>query len=213
MISDPLLRLVVTVLFALAAAECLYSLVSHRMRWHGTIGHTLHLVMSIAMLLMAWPFSMSWPTRPPMWFFVAATVFFVIVASMVATDPATRIADGYHAVMMAAMAWMYAIMTPGLLPGTGSHTMALAMGGDMVLAHSHGDMDMHMDASPAKPEWITAVNWLMIVGFFVAAAVWLYIYFARRRASEKPAAMLTHAGELCQVFMAAGMAIMFLPTV
>ena len=213
MIEGLFLRWIVTILFALATAECVYSLATHRMRWPATIGHILHLIMSVAMLVMAWPFSMSWPTVPPMWFFVAATAWFIVAILLYSPDRLTRIADSYHAFMMAAMAWMYAIMTPGLLPGTSSDHMALAMGETLVLAHSHGDMDMDMDMSPAKPLWITGINWFMIVAFLLATVVWLYVYFARRRASEEPSGMLTHAGELSQVFMALGMAIMFFPTV
>ncbi|MED5799415.1 DUF5134 domain-containing protein [Gordonia sp. Z-3] len=218
MIDDLLLRWVVTVLFGLSIAQFSYSLVAHRMRWTGVVGHLLHIVMALAMVVMAWPFSMEWPTTGPMIFFGAAAVWFVVAAAAFATQEPERVAHGYHAAMMAAMAWMYAAMNGDILPGADSggshdmHTMALAMS-EMNVAHSHspdmGDMDMHA----GLPGYATAINWVLGIVFLVAALGWLYLYFSRRRIAgdpqERASALLTHTGELSQVFMAAGMSIMF----
>ncbi|MGV9712904.1 DUF5134 domain-containing protein [Gordonia sp. NPDC003424] len=214
MIDDIFLRWFVTGLFGLAIVECAYSLVGHRMRWPGVIGHLLHIAMSVAMLVMAWPFSSGWPTVGPMVFFIVAAVWFAGAGLALASSGDERMADGYHTVMMAAMAWMYAVMNGNILPGTGSDApMAMGMPGmtTMSVAHSHGGTDMQVDVS--QPGYVTVVDWVLGIGFLVAAVVWLYVYFGRRRGSDRPAGLLTHAGELCQVFMAAGMGIMFLQMV
>lgn len=219
MIADVALRWVVTVLFALSISQFIYSMATHRMRWVGVVGHVLHIVMSVAMIVMAWPFSMDWPMVGPMIFFGAAAVWFLVAATMFAAETPERIAHGYHAAMMAAMAWMYAVMDGGILPGTSSgsgghdmHTMSFAMSSTN-LAHPHpadmGDMDVHT----TQPGYAPAINAILAIGFLVAGVCWLYLYFSRRRvagdALERASASLTHTGELAQVFMAAGMAIMF----
>ncbi|MEE4021483.1 DUF5134 domain-containing protein [Gordonia sp. PKS22-38] len=221
MIADLALRWVVTVLFALSIAEFGYSLTTHRLGRPGVVSHVLHIAMAAAMIVMAWPFGADWPTVAPMVFFLLAAVWFVVAAAAFANEAPERIAHGYHAVMMAAMAWMYAVMHGDLLPGSGSgesghemHTMALAMSGTP-LAHDHsehtGDTPSHVHA--AQPDYVVAINWLLAIGFLVAAVFWLYLYFSRRAIAgapqERASAMLTNTGELAQVFMAAGMAIMF----
>ncbi|GEE00610.1 hypothetical protein nbrc107696_10560 [Gordonia spumicola] len=236
MIEGLFLRWVVTILFALAAAQCLYSLLQFSMPWKSRVGHVLHLVMSVGMLVMAWPFSMDWSTTPPMVFFGLAAVWFVssIIlpdAESAATDcgcvPPTDGATGrgvaaYHAVMMGAMAWMYAVMNGTILPsfdgdGGGDHGMALAMPSDggLVIAHEHGGSDgvsgMHMHAG--QPGYVAPVNWMLGVGFVVAAFAWLYVYFKNRRVPSASSDVLAFSSDLCQVFMAAGMGIMFLAMV
>ena len=228
MIGDLTLRWVVTVLTALAVILCLYSLLSHRMRWPGNVGHILHLVMSAAMGAMAWPGTMDWPTVGPMIFFLLAAAWFVVAATVFAADRAARLADAYHVVMMAAMAWMYAVMNGSILPGGMDAEQAdeAPMSGSMP-GMSHGDMSSmpgmsHGDGAAsgaAEPAYLTPVNWVLGVFFAGAALVWLYLYFARRQsdaatnsaavASSEASALLTRAGELCQVLMAAAMSIMF----
>ncbi|MGW0039236.1 DUF5134 domain-containing protein [Gordonia sp. NPDC003376] len=232
MIDGLLLRWVVTILFGLAAAQCLYLIVVRSMPWRSYVGHALHLIMSVAMLVMAWPFSMDWPTTGPMAFFILAAVWFL--ASLVfpgsvrnsdecgCVPPATsgfgRAAAVYHAAMMGAMAWMYAVMNGGLLPGhdsTITHQAGPMVAPGIVLVHDHsdhggGDMpgmtDMHM---VAQPGYVTPVNWVLAIGFALATVVWLYLYLDRRRRPGAPDDVLSFAGDLCQVFMAAGMSIMF----
>ncbi len=204
MIADVALRWVVTVLFGLSAAECLYSLRGHR-GWVSGVGHVLHVVMSIAMLVMAWPIGMGLPTRSPMLFFAVATVWFIAIAA-VSKDPAARLGNQYHAVMMGAMAWMYAAMDSALLSGGASD-------GATASPASMPGMDMSAGASsaqPTEPQWISTINWALTIGFAVAAVYWLYRYRAKRAADPGPrTATLAHAGTLAQSFMAAGMAVMF----
>lgn len=211
MVHDLILRWAVTVLFVLAIAEGLYSLVVHRMPWYGKVGHLLHVLMSAAMIAMAWPATATWPAVPGIVVFAVAAAWFV--GLVVVPNPwATRAAHAYHAVMMGAMAWMYVVMDPDLLPGTtmgggsGSGDMGSMAGMDMSgmdMGGSDSGMSMQL------PGYATAINWVLALGFVGAVVVWLYLYFARRRASGDAAALLTHSGELSQVFMAAGMAVMF----
>lgn len=190
MIADPALRWVVTVLFTLSAAECIYGIVVGRPRWWpAATCNVLHATMSIAMAVMAWPRGAALPTIPPMVFFLAATVWFVVVVLRFSDSTGARIANSYHAVMMFAMAWMYAAMNGDVLPGN---------------APAESMHDMHM--GPGYPTWVTAVNWLWTVGFAVAALVWLYRYFQARR--DDPS-LASHFGVLCQAMMALGMSIMF----
>lgn len=113
MIQDLLLRWVVTVLFALSAAESVYAMATGRRVWTHIVSHSLHFVMAVAMVVMAWPSGAALPTSGPMVFFLLATVWFVGVTLV---QSGHRGINAYHAAMMLAMAWMYAVMGGGLLP-------------------------------------------------------------------------------------------------
>ncbi len=207
MIHDLTLRWVVTILFGLSAAECLATLFTGDRRWVGTVSNVLHVVMAVAMAVMAWPWGAELPTTAPMVFFLLAAVWFVVL-TVSSAGAGHRLANGYHGLMMLAMAWMYAVMNGNILPGRSEdlHTMP---GG-----HMHG-MDMPgMDMSGAgesasgSPAWITAINWLLAVGFAVATVCWLYRFFTIRR-SGAAELLQGRFGVLCMSMMAAGMAIMF----
>lgn len=190
MIDDLALRWVVTVLFTLSALECLYAIaVTHR-RVPSVVGHGLHFVMAVAMAVMAWPRGAELPTTGPMVFFLLAAVWFAVMASV--AEPANRAVNVYHAAMMLAMAWMYAVMNGKVLPG-------------QAVAHAHHP---HQHGAAATPTWISTINWLWTLGFTVAAIGWLYGYFAARKRTPGPMSP-AHLGTLCQVLMAAGMAVMF----
>lgn len=113
MIGDLALRWAVTVLFGASLAGHLYGLAAQRERWICTVERLLHIVMCAAMVVMAWPIGMELPTLGPMVFFLAAAVWFVLVVAHVFSADADRLANGYHAVMMAAVAWLYAVMSGG----------------------------------------------------------------------------------------------------
>nr|WP_221218501.1 MULTISPECIES: DUF5134 domain-containing protein [unclassified Mycolicibacterium] len=216
-IADLALRWFVTILFVLAAVECLYALVAGNRRPAAIVGQLLHIVMAVAMAVMAWPWGAALPTVAPMVFFLLATGWFVgVTASPLGAGH--RIAGSYHALMMLAMAWMYAVMNGRLLPGQTSYA------GDAVAtpATGHGGhagmnmpgMDMSgpdatvTDHGGGYPAYIDTVNWVCTVGFAVATAYWLYRYLAVRM-SGAPADAGQPLGILCQSMMAAGMAIMF----
>jgi hypothetical protein len=211
MIADLTLRWVVTVLFGLSFAECAYALAAGHRKWTGAAGHVLHLVMSVAMIVMAWPVGLAVPNRPSLVFFLLAALWFVGMAAIGSPGPVQRLTNQYHAAMMAAMAWMYAAMDGALLPGNaeGPHDHDAASGSMPGMP----GMDMppaDMSTRTVEPQWITTVNWIVTVVFGLAALYWLYRYVAQRRKdSAQPTPLLAHAGSLCQSFMAAGMAIMF----
>src|SRR5262249_51751470 len=114
--GDLALTWIVTLLFGVSNATYVYILVAQHGRRTGTIKHLLHLAMSAAMILMAWRVGMNLPTVGPMIFFLLAGVWFVCVAGRVSLPARDRLTNCYYAVMVAAMAWMYALMN-GSLPG------------------------------------------------------------------------------------------------
>ena len=211
MIHDLLLRWVVTVLFALSAAESVYAVATGRRVWTHIVGHSLHFAMAVAMVVMAWPSGAAFPTSVPMIFFLLATVWFVAVTLV---QSGHRGINAYHAAMMLAMAWMYAVMGGGLLPSPAEGT---ASGGEPAAHHgssaaSMPGMDMPDAPSAAQgvgePPFITGLNWLCAIGFTVAVGWWLYRYFVARKA-EPTQPSHRFLGTAAQVMMAAGMAIMF----
>lgn len=210
MIDDLALRWIVTILFAASIAGYGCILAAQQDRWVCTVNHLLHLAMSVAMIVMAWPAGMGVPTVGPMVFFLLAGLWFVLAPGRVFSGIADRLINSYHAVKMTAMAWMYAVMS-GSLPGQNCHPSRHAMHGSPGMPMA--GMDMSGPETPwtaTGPGWITTVNAIAAAGFAVAALYWLSRSFAAR--TTDPAhhtAHLTYLGTLCQSFMAAGAAIMF----
>ncbi|ORB12201.1 hypothetical protein BST37_16985 [Mycobacterium noviomagense] len=206
MIDGLALPLAVTVLFGASFATHVYILVAQDGPWTSTVERLLHIVMCAAMVVMAWPVGMELAPLGPIIFFLAATVWFMLVAALVFSGTAERLINGYHAIMMAAVAWLYAVMNGGL-PGQHSHspdhTMSSAPGVQMP------GMNMSLSET-AQPVWVTTVNWIATVGYATAAVYWLYRYFAQRKTNPAlQRANLADLGLPCQAFMAAGMAVMF----
>lgn len=217
MIHDLALRWIVTILFVLGAAECLYALAVGNRRPATIISQLLHVAMAAAMAVMAWPWGAALPTVAPMVFFLFATGWFVAVTAS-PIGAGHRVAGTYHALMMLAMAWMYAVMNGHLLPGQGS---SVGSGAPAQVGHSgHAGMTMPGMDMPGMvmpmadssgggyPAYITVLNWVCTVGFALAAGYWLVRYLAMRMDREPDDAGLP-LGFLCQSMMAAGMAIMF----
>lgn len=213
MITDITLRWVVTALFAVSAVHCVRGLAHRTASLSDRIGNGIHLIMSLAMLVMAWPFSMSWPTVAPMVFFLVAALWFVAMLFVSNPAPSYRLSTGYHAVMMLAMAFMYAVMTKDLLPAPKTRRFAHAGHGGMadMPGMDMAGMDTANDANGTVEhtggfDWTYAGIVACVVLFAVATLLWLYRYFARQRTTE--GAPCGH-GWLCEVLMAAGMAAMF----
>lgn len=205
MIDDLLLRLVVIGLFALGAAAYGFATVSQRRAWTPVVSFGLHFAMAIAMAVMAWPWGARWPKTGPAVFFLLATVWFVTMTIVLARTIPQRAESGYHALMMLAMAWMYAVMNGHLLPSRSDKAHHMSPGGSMP------DMDMAttgMPGSGGSHGWITAVNWFWFVSFIVAAVSWTYAFVAERLhgAAQRWCSSLGSAG---QSMMATGMATMF----
>jgi hypothetical protein len=200
------LPLTVTVLFGASLAAHLYTLVAQHGPWICSVERLLHSVMCAAMVVMAWPVGMELPPLGPIIFFLAAAVWFLLVAAHVFSGNAARLTNGYHAIMMAAVAWLYAVMNGGPLSQRGhspDHTMSGAPGMQM----PGMDMSVH---ETAQPGWITTLNWIATVGYASAAVYWLYRYFGQRKTNPVlDTNRLVQLGPPCQAFMASGMAIMF----
>lgn len=213
MIEDLFLRWIVTALFVLSAAECVYVIAADRRPRTLVVGRSLHVVMAIAMAVMAWPGGAALPTTGPMIFFLLATGWFLVVSL---AQHGHRAMNAYHAAMMLAMAWMYAVMSGRLLPepaGGGGHDGQSGHAGHHAPpAEDAPGVDMPAMTDPAQnpmdPPFIAGINWLCTVGFAIAALWWLYRFSERRRA-DSAAPAYRFVGILCQAMMAAGMAIMF----
>ena len=209
MIQDMALRWVVTLLFVFSAAVCVQAIVANRHSVSSLISHSLHAIMAVSMAVMAWPRGAELPTRAPMIFFAAAAVWFAVV--MVRTT-GHRVANVYHSLMMLAMAWMYAAMG-GLPLRSESESMAATMpdingssGHAGHAGHAGHSAGMHTGAEPAT--WVHGLNWLCTIGFAIATAYWFYRLVTARL--QPPADGSDQSiGILCQLAMAAGMAIMF----
>jgi len=178
---DPWLRWLVTGLAVLSAAEWVHVIVVRRRTWTLVLSYALHLVMAIAMVVMAWPVGAHLPPTGPAVFFGCAAAWFVAMTIVWARTPLQRVLRCYHALMALAMTWMYAAM-PHL-------HMVMPM-----------DTDMDMDMGP--PGWVTASNWFWLVVFAVATDVWAYLAIARWRNART---RLMYG--LGQTMMAAAMAI------
>lgn len=201
MIDGLILRWVVTALFVISAAECARAIAKKPRPWTLSVSHGWHLLMAVGMAVMAWPWGVRLPATGPAVFFLLGAVWFVAVA--VAAGPIRdRLAlDGYHALMMLATAWMYAIMDPHLLgtqPATPMPGMEMMPGMDMDAAH--------MSGSNGHPVWFSATNWVGVVGFAAAALWWTYRYFHRRQHEPVGCSL----SQLVQAMLAAGMSILFL---
>lgn len=221
MIQDIALRWVVTLLFVFSAGVCVQAIAANRHSGASMISHSLHAIMAIAMAVMAWPRGAELPSRAPMIFFAAAAVWFAASTLRTADH---RGANVYHGLMMLAMAWMYAAMGGLPLQKAGqsdSAPMSSMPGMDMPdmpgmdagsSAHAgHAGHGGHSGAGQAGTEpanWVGTLNWVCAIGFGAAAAFWLYRLITAR---VQPAAEDSHqtVGILCQLAMAAGMAIMF----
>jgi hypothetical protein len=196
----------VTVLFGASLAGHVYILVAQHGPWICAVERLLHSVMCAAMVVMAWPIGMELPALGSIIFFLAAAVWFLLVAGHVFSSTAERLTNGYHAIMMAAVAWLYAVMAGGL-PGQPGHSSDHTMSGSPGMQMPGKDIST---PETMEPGWIIALNWIATVGYAIAAVYWLYRYFSQRK--TKPLLRTDRVAQLgvpCQAFMASGMAIMF----
>jgi hypothetical protein len=191
MIHDLVLRWIVTGLSVLSAAEWLNVIVVRRREWKFVVSYALHLVMAIAMAVMAWPWGAHWPAAGAAVFFLLAAAWFVTVTLVWARTAPRRRLRSYHAVMMLAMAWMFGTMNVGVAEPMDMPGMDMS--------------DMPMPGGP--PAWVGAVNWFWSAGFAAATGVWAYLAIAERREPAPTRRPVLYAA--AQAAMAAGMAISF----
>jgi hypothetical protein len=201
MIHDIVLRWVVIGLFALTAVEYGVAVITKPRPWTSAVNHALHVVMAVAMVVMAWPWSTQLPTTGPAVFFLLAALTFAAMAIFAIRTTSRRELYFYHGLMMLATAWMYVIMDSHLMPAGSSTQPDMSMPG----------MDVSAMNMPARNSatWSSAVGWFGAVGFTAAAIFWTYRYVLDRRRKTAPRRSL---GDLGQAMMAAGMAIFFLAT-
>ena len=187
-------------MFVLTAAEILVSIGLGHRKGPYAVGHLLHLTMSVAMAAMAWPGVAALTARGAstgaMVFFLLAAVWFVAV---VITGAGSRIVNSYSALMMVAMAWMYAVMC-GRIGMSGMDMDDMDMDGmsGMEASSSHG----------GQPEWVGAVNWFWTVFFAAAAVCWIGRYVSLCRTAPADSRHLS-LDAAWQAMMATGMAVMF----
>lgn len=206
MIDDLALRWIVTAMFVFSAGVCLAGAArGHTMT--GRLSHVLHAVMAVAMAVMAWPKGAELPARAPMIFFLAAAAWFVVVT---VREAGHRVANGYHTLMMLAMAWMYAVMGGVALPQrVVAVDTAVKSGGHAGHGGHSGQVAAMADGPAVEPAaWVVGLNWLCALGFGAATAFWLYTLVTARLSADESRSTV---GVLCQLAMAAGMAIMFTP--
>ena len=203
------LRWIVTVLFGVSIATYLYIVVAQYDRWTSMVNHLLHLAMAATMILMVWHVGLDVPAIGPLIFFLVAGIWFLRVAGREWPAPTQRLTNCYYAVTMAAMAWMYAWMN-GSLPGQTSHSRdhaqspSLAMG----MSATHG-----MPQPAPGPDWITAVNWMVTLGFAAVAVYWPCPDVVKRRTNlVTQGRHLTRPELLYQASTAVGTALMFAVT-
>jgi hypothetical protein len=209
MIDEFVLPLVITAVLSVSIAECLYVLVAQHGQWRCTLNNLLHVAMSVAMIVMAWSRT-PLPTAGPVVFFGFAASWFVAAAVARASSVGQRLVNGYHAAMMTAMAWMFAVIHSGSA-GHSSHSHHHDVhASGMHMSPSVDPSSMALSAKTDGLAWITSINWIATFVFAVAAVYWTYQLFGERRTTLMSHEVLLARRELvCQACMAAGAAIMF----
>ena len=207
MIGETALRWAVTVLFGESVAMYAYLAVAQHYRWTSRLTHLLHLTMSVAMVLMVWRVGLDLPVIGPTLFFLLAGVWLVSVAVWASSASRQRLKTCYYAAMMAAMAWMYALMS-GAVPGVS--TRAHAQPNSAVMDMPGMKLQSHdMSSATTDFSWVTAANWIGAVAFATVALYWSYRFAGERRMKRVPTPGLVWWEPLYQASTAAGTALMF----
>ena len=130
MFGDPVTQWCFTVVFLVLGLDSTIRMVIDRRRPLQSVGHGLHLAMSVVMMAMAWPWWSGLPSAPQVVFFTVAAGWFVLMllAQEAAPDAslvrawAQSLAPGsnLHVVMMLTMVWMVVSMA-GMGPSAPGH--------------------------------------------------------------------------------------------
>ncbi|MEU3271223.1 DUF5134 domain-containing protein [Saccharomonospora sp. NPDC006951] len=215
MIASPVLSWLLSLLFAATAAWCVRVLLLPSTRVPARIDTGWHLLMSVAMIAMIWPWGMAVPAAAQAVVFTVAAGWFLgrmfLAAGHSGEHHAPRAACTHHAVMMAGMAWMAASM-PALMSnsghdsGGGGHHHAMGGGGTPMAQAAH-------DTVGATPVALT-ISCLALGLVFVALCLpWLARAFdlGRRLPDQRfPALGRVVADHTCHALMSFGMGVMFL---
>lgn len=157
--------------------------------WPDRVSGAAHIAMCAAMAVMPWPVAADVPTIATVLVFSAAALWFVGLANLASGSDAARthhghrLTLGYHAVMMAAMAWM-----------------GVAMAGPSMAGMQMG----HGPAVSPLPAWAAAVT-LGFAVVFACAAVWFVVRLARPSADGADAGLPPVLNHLLDLGMAVGM--------
>ena len=200
MITDPFLKWAVTLAFVVTAVFWAARSGGRSATIAGRVTGILHVVMSLAMLAMVWPHLPNVSTTAGMIVFAAAAVTFVI---LLVVRREHRVENGYHALMMATMVWMYAVMDTSIIGGTRTSSV----GGSMDMG---GGTTMSMPAMMTMrlPSWAGSLDLAIGLVYVVVAGAW--VAYAYRRT---PGHDITHAHNrtgAMQAVMAGATAAMFL---
>lgn len=126
MITTPIVSWLFTLLFVGVAGYFARCAIAARARPVELTEHLSHTAMCVVMAAMVWPWWATWPRAIQLAVFVAAAGFFLLMTVLQVAGVAAPGRHGtlglwyrpVHAVMMAAMVWMIAVMTT---PGHGHH--------------------------------------------------------------------------------------------
>ncbi|MBB4684144.1 DUF5134 domain-containing protein [Amycolatopsis jiangsuensis] len=202
MITDLGLRWILTLLFAAAAAFCLYRC-ARRTRFSGRVSEGLHALMCAGMVTMAWPATMDFARLPQIVLFTAAAVWFAVT-----TGGHGWFARTHHTLMMAGMAWMVFAMPLAMAGMTGMTGMTGPMTGG---EHAGMDMGSGMTMTGHAPGHVVVVAVALTVFFVAAGLVWLSRAIDRARGEQRPGRRT--AGLATEGVMSLGMAVMTLTMV
>ncbi|MFJ4006124.1 DUF5134 domain-containing protein [Streptomyces sp. NPDC090023] len=209
------LRCLLTAMFALPTVYALWLTTTPGRALSDRVGHALHAVMGVAMVAMVWPWGMQLPVGPQVVVFAAGALWFAVAALVRSAGPGGRAARLLgavpHIVMMAAMAWMAAVMD--------GSAMADGSGG---ADHDMPGMDMSgtgalstMTLSRTADQWTAG---LLAAGLVALGLYWLGQAFDRFRVTESASRGVTLAASVlrseasepaCHAAMAVGMGLMF----
>ncbi|OPX13081.1 DUF5134 domain-containing protein [Mycobacterium sp. AT1] len=151
------------------------------------VAWSLHVLMAVAMLAMAWPWGVYVSPLAYVLLFTAGALYFAYLA-LFAADIGHTV---YHGVMMASMVVMALVMSSTSLPAAPAVGAMRAMPG-MDMAGGSGP-----GAPPSTPIWVI-VTCGVAVAFFLGAA--LRSFFVVIRGPQRP---------LADLLMAAGMGVSF----
>lgn len=185
MISNEVARVALSGLFAVTGAWYLTVLVRPRVRgvagYGESVGAALHVLMSVTVIVMFWPWGERFPAIAQVTLFTAAAAWFAGQALFGGDALRARCANWYHATTMAAVVWIAAVMSA---PAT-AVTAVAATAGSGSMSADMGGMDMGSPAPSAPGTGIAggpgmastmAVGWadpvclVLAAGFFAIAA-------------------------------------------
>lgn len=198
MISQPALRWILTVAFAAAGVFCSYRCFRHGPALH-RVSDALHLAMCAGMIAMAWPTAMNLARIPQILVFGFAALWFLGLLVFDVRGRHGRLSLGYHALMLAAMAWMVLVMPSAM---TGTSTAGMPEGGE------HAGMSMGGGAmtTVGAPPHVVVIAIVLTVVFAGAGVCWLARAIDTARVLGAP--RLTAAGLAVDAVMGLGMAVM-----